>query len=189
MLSIESELNRIISVNVDKELEKSENLISDTYHTIIKNFNNSAKQQMKILNEVELFKKEFLEIADKDKKLIEDVLNSKYEVIRQSNVLLRGLMDMYDLIFNFCKVSLKIKDLKIESALETLLKEIRKKYTEMGITLIDKDNVLFDSDKHYVVATDIQNNKPKDFVIEILKVGMVFEGKTIKKAEVTVNKI
>lgn len=186
-MNLYDELEKFSFVNL-QELNNSEQvLFTENFDGLLKQIKNFTKQQLKTVQQVEFLKDDITKKMNYDIKLFDETLNVKNSLERQRKVLFSGLMNIVDLISNFYHMVNQSQDLHVKATLETLYKEVQKNLRNIGFISIDKVGEDFDSTYHYTVKTKWVEQQNEDTVLEVLRIGYIFEGEVIRKADVIVN--
>lgn len=189
LLDLNTELKKLKPIKLLEEEEMHDSSIVDIFKLKIKQLQNQNKQQFKIVQELEFQNSNIINQIANTKNVIDEIIRAKKELERQVNSILFALIEVYDLLTNFYQIAKKLNDLNIESALEKLLVETKSKLLNVGCLFIETTNVPFDVEKHYTIGYAHNQEIPNGYIVEIFNLGIIFEGKIIRKAEVIVNKI
>lgn len=174
-------------IDVDEELKLIMSAYQNEFFTENELFN-SIDQKLQKQNKLQ--QKTCLSIED----LVEQVEKmteneSQIKDLEQENkMLIKTLMTSYDL---FSEIILGANDSSGEAWYQQIVlqsKRLAKMLQEVGITLIHSQNDKLDLLYHKVIDCEYDALKEDNQIIRYIKVGYIYKGKVVRKAEVIINK-
>ena len=176
MININEEMKLIMADYQNESLTENE-LFSD----IEKKLQKQNKLQQRTCLVVE-------DLTEQFEKVVEE--QTKVKSLEQENkMLLNALMASYDL---FSEVLLGASEQHSESWYQQMIlqsERLAKMMQEIGITVINPQNSKLDLIYHKVVGYQYDDTIQEKQILKYIKVGYIYKGNVIRKAEVIINKV
>jgi molecular chaperone GrpE (heat shock protein) len=188
-MNLKEELDNFKEFNLDDISYRNNNSLLEGFNVLLSQVKNQTKQQFKFVQEIEYLKNEFSQKTTNEKLLVEEILKDQENIKRQNKLVIRSLIDIFDLVYSFYDVSIKISGSSLSDSAEKLFNDTKKILFNMGFIPIDKTGVSFDAEIHYVIKSESLNEYNNNSIIRILRMGFIFEGKVVRKSDVIVNKL
>lgn len=175
MIDVEAELQLIMSAYENESLTDNE-----LFSSIDQKLQKQNKLQQKACLVVE-------DLVEQIEKLSED--QSQVKMLKQENeALIKTLMASYDL---FAEILLGAYEKQHESWYQQIALQsdrLAKNLQEVGITLIGSQNNQLDLLYHKVIDYQYDASMAENQIIRYIKVGYIYKGKVVRKAEVIINR-
>ena len=175
MIDIEEELRLIMSAYPNESFEEDER-----FNQIDQKLQKQNKLQQKTCLSIEDLVEQVEIIAQEQ---------SKIKDLKQENkMLVKTLMASYDL---FSEIILGVRDNRNEAWYQQMVlqsERLAKMLQEVGITVIGSQNNKLNLLYHKVIECEYDALKEDNEIIRYIKVGYIYKGKVIRKAEVIMNR-
>jgi len=175
MINVEAEMQLIMEAYQNEPIHENE-----LFSSIDQKLQKQNKLQQKACLTME-------DLTEQIEKISED--QSQMKALEQENkMLIKTLMTSYDL---FAEILLGAYEKQHEPWYKQLVlqsERLAKHLQEVGITLINSQNSKLDLLYHKVIDHQYDASRAEGEIIRYIKVGYVYNGKVVRKAEVIINK-
>ena len=175
MINVDEELKLIMSAYQNESFTENE-----LFNSIDQKLQKQNKLQQKTCLSIE-------DLVEQVEKMTENESQIK-ELEQENKMLIKTLMTSYDL---FSEIILGANDSSGEAWYQQIVlqsKRLAKMLQEVGITLIHSQNDKLDLLYHKVIDCEYDALKEDNQIIRYIKVGYIYKGKVVRKAEVIINK-
>ena len=175
MIDVDEELKLIMSAYQNESFTENE-----LFNSIDQKLQKQNKLQQKTCLSIE-------DLVEQVEKMTENESQIK-ELEQENKMLIKTLMTSYDL---FSEIILGANDSSGEAWYQQIVlqsKRLAKMLQEVGITLIHSQNDKLDLLYHKVIDCEYDAFKEDNQIIRYIKVGYIYKGKVVRKAEVIINK-
>ena len=175
MIDVDEELKLIMSAYQNESFTENE-----LFNSIDQKLQKQNKLQQKTCLSIE-------DLVEQVEKMTENESQIK-DLEQENKMLIKTLMTSYDL---FSEIILGANDSGDEAWYQQIVlqsKRLAKMLQEVGITLINSQNDKLDLLYHKVIDCQYDELKEDNQIIRYIKVGYIYKGKVVRKAEVMINK-
>jgi len=188
MIDFRNELAKFDFFTVDDEFAGYYNETTQ----VIEVFNSTFKRIGKELNNTNIQLEEvllhYMEEKEKDQYIAEQKKAiTAYE--EEKLLLVQGLVATLDQLEDIYRYSLNNERDNWFEQIQLLWKNTSVNLLLRGITRIEGENTLFDSQIHSAVQIKEDKNIPNGVILEVLRCGYMYQSRLFRKAQVVVNKI
>lgn len=187
MIDVLEELKKYSPIDMNNEAALKSDDMTMILENVTKAYDRIGKEQFKSSAILE----ELTEIIEEDREKENQIRDmrliiSKYE--NKSNKLLKGLLDINDAFEDMYLYILKLNKDNLKEAMDLQREKNIRMLSISGVTLIGSKGDRFDSNIYIAKELGFIEDLNEGDIIEVLRLGYIYEGQIIRKAEVIVNK-
>lgn len=187
MIDVLEELKKYSPIDMNNEAALKSDDMTMILENVTKAYDRIGKEQFKSSAILE----ELTEIIEEDREKENQIRDmrliiSKYE--NKSNKLLKGLLDINDAFEDMYLYILKLNRDNLKEAMDLQREKNIRMLSISGVTLIGSKGDRFDSNIYIAKELGFIEDLNEGDIIEVLRLGYIYEGQIIRKAEVIVNK-